>query len=270
MSKRLVLAIGLLLGLSIASCQGQEPCDQETCGGCCDARGVCQTGAEVSACGRGAAACADCGAGRCTRQVCVAAADAGRTSDGGLVGPADGGCVVGLCGAELCNTSSGQCEPGGSCDVGSPQPAGCGSGHLCVSGTCRDVPRPACMNFAATAAPLRWNPAVQFGPVITAGRAVSFAVDATVCPAGATRRSVTELEAYDFNTRFADGGFPRLFVYREGQTLGTISSGVTVTPSAQGANATLLISQCGPEAVTTLTLGYAFENGNGVCVRFPP
>jgi hypothetical protein len=105
--------------------------------------------------------------------------------------------------------------------------------------------------------------------VITRARAVSFAVDDGGCPVGSARRAVVELTAYDFQARFVDGGYPRLFVYRDNQTLGTIMGGVTVTPGNQGGTATLLISQCGPESVTSATVGYAFENGNGVCISLP-
>jgi hypothetical protein len=118
---------------------------------------------------------------------------------------------------------------------------------------------------------MRWTPAVNFGPVLTSARAVSFAVDTARCPAGSTRRAVVELTAYDFNSRFLpDGGYPRLFGYRENQTLTEIRDAVIDTVSGSGGNATLQVASCGSEAVTSLTVGYAFENGNGVCVTLTP
>ena len=267
MSLRLALGVGLLLGLFIASCR--EPCDAETCGGCCDASGECQLGTAVAACGKPGATCAACGSGAsCTRQVCVGGATDGGVFDGG-VDFGDAGCSIGLCGQQICNVVSGTCETGASCDLMLAQPAGCGSGHVCTAGGCRDVARPLCANFGVQSAPLRWNPAVNFGPVITGARALSFAVDDGGCPVGSARRAVVELTAYDFRSGFADGGFPRLFVYRDNQTLGTITNGVTVTPANQGGTATLVISQCGPESVAALVVGYAFENGNGVCISLP-
>ncbi|MDP3503871.1 MAG: hypothetical protein Q8S33_26270 [Myxococcales bacterium] len=268
MSLRLALGVGLLVGLFIASCR--EPCDAETCAGCCDASGECQVGTQVAACGRRGQECSTCSpGGSCTRQVCVggSAADGG-TDDAGTIA-ADGGCSIGLCGEQICNVVSGACETGASCDLMTAQPAGCGSGHVCTAAGCRDVARPRCMNFGPQSAPLRWNPGVNFGPVITAARGVSFAVDDGGCPVGSARRAVVELVAYDFRSGFVDGGYPRLFLYREGQTFGTVTSGVSVAAANQGGTATLLISQCGPESVTSLTLGYAFENGNGVCVSLP-
>lgn len=270
MSLRAALGVGLLVGLLIASCR--EPCNAETCGGCCDATGECQLGTQVGACGGRGETCSVCGAGgTCTRQVCVGGStDGGMLEDGGVLPVGDGGCSIGFCGQQVCNLVSGMCEAGGSCDLMLAQPAGCGSGHVCTAGGCRDVARPLCANFAPQSAPLRWNPSVNFGPVITGARGRSFAIDdAGVCPAGSLRRAVVELVAYDFQARFVDGGFPRLYVYRDNQTLGTVTSGVTVTPANQGGIGTLMISQCGPETVTALTLGYAFENGNGVCISLP-
>lgn len=249
--------LGMFLGLSLGSCK--EPCTVDSCIGCCDANGDCQAGTKPTACGKRAAQCSSCGDAPCERQVCV-------VPDAGSFLPADGGCLVGLCGTNVCDVSTGGCVAPSTCDAQQAQPAGCAGGQLCTQGSCRDVQRPTCANYLATAAPLRWSPAVNFGPVIVSSRAVSFSIDPTRCPGGATRRAVVELSAYDFNTRFVDGGYPRLFVYRENQTLGEVRDNVIVTPSANGGNATLEIASCGPESVTSLTLGYAFENGNGTCV----
>ena len=79
------------------------------------------------------------------------------------------------------------------------------------------------------------------------------------------------MAAYDFRSRFFDdGGVPRLFLYRENQTLTEVRSDqiVSVVPSNGGANAVIQISICAPDTVTSLTQGFAFESGNGVCVRF--
>lgn len=268
MSLRLALGVGLLVGLFIASCR--EPCNEETCGGCCDTSGECQLGTQVAACGRRGQVCSTCNqGGSCTRQLCVGGSpgDGGLDDAGTITG--DGGCSIGLCGQQVCSLVTGICETGASCDLMVAQPAGCGAGHVCTAAGCRDVTRPQCPNFGAQSAPLRWNPATNFGPVITGARALSFAVDDGGCPVGSARRAVVELTAYDFRSGFADGGYPRLFLYREGQTFGTVTSGVSVTPGNEGGTATLVISQCGPESVAALVVGYAFENGNGVCISLP-
>ncbi len=263
MTSRLIVvfaAIGVGIGLAHASCK--EPCTVDTCLGCCDSNGDCQVGNKPAACGKKAVQCSNCGSAPCEKQVCL-------VIDSGIP-ETDGGCFVGVCGANVCNVSTGSCVSPAACDAQQLQPGGCAGGQICNQGTCRDVARPTCPNYLATSAPLRWTPAQNFGPVIYSARAVSFSVDAVRCPSGATRRAIVELSAYDFNARFADGGYPKLFVYRENQTLGEVRDNVTVAPSPNGGNATLQVASCGPESVTMLTLGYAFENGNGSCVTLVP
>lgn len=108
--------------------------------------------------------------------------------------------------------------------------------------------------------------------MLTVARAVSFAIDDAGCPPGAKRRSVVDLEAFDRQGRFVpDGGLPRLLVYRSNMVPGTVQgSDLTVTSSPQGTNANLRVQSCGPESVTMLVVGYAFEGGNGVCVALTP
>jgi hypothetical protein len=271
MSKQLALVVGLALGLVVGVSSCREPCTTDTCFGCCDAKGECRPGTEAAACGRRADTCAVC-PGTCVRQACVAPSgtDGGTQEDGGSPGVDGGGCVVGQCGSQVCSLVTGQCEVPGACDVLQPQPAGCGQGHLCAAGTCADVRRPTCANFSSTSAPLRWNPATQFGPVLTGAQALSFTISDAGCPTGALKRGIAELSAYDFQARFADGGFPRLFLYRENATLTEVRADQvpSVTPSNGGANVVLQVAVCVPDATAMLTQGFAFENGNGVCVTF--
>lgn len=271
MSMRVALVVGVLLGLVVGNVSCREPCSFDTCAGCCDSKDECQLGTEVAACGKRGSICSACsGSGpRCVKQACTASS----TGDAGEPLPIDGGCAIGSCGSSLtCNFSSGQCETPGSCTAGSPQPAGCGSGQQCGSGgTCQELGRPTCPNFSAQSAPVRWNPSVSFGPAITSASSLSFSLVDAGCPTGSLRRGLAELAAYDFRSRFFDdGGVPRLFLYRENQTLTEVRSDqiVSVVPSNGGANALIQISICAPDTVTTLTQGFAFESGNGVCVRF--
>lgn len=54
-------------------------------------------------------------------------------------------------------------------------------------------------------------------------------------------------------------------------TLGTVpASDVTTTVGPQGGTAQLRVATCTSESVTNLTLGYAFEGGNGLCVTLMP
>ncbi|MBL8934484.1 MAG: hypothetical protein JNM69_08015 [Archangium sp.] len=267
MSMRVALVVGVVFGVSVANVSCREPCSLDTCAGCCDRNNDCQLGTEGLACGKRGALCEDCGGGQCLKQVCVVR-DAGP-EDAGV--EADGGCLPGTCGAMfLCNTTSGACETPGSCSVNQPQPAGCGSGHVCRAGTCADLARPSCSNFSPQSAPMRWNPAVSFGPAIVSAQARSFGLVDAGCPPGALRRGVAELEAYDFRRRFEDGGVPRLFLYRDNATLSTVlpEQIVSVTPSNDGANAIIQVSICAPDTVSSLVQGFAFEGGNGACVQF--
>lgn len=272
MSMRVALVVGVVVGLSVANVSCREPCSVDTCAGCCDKNNDCQAGTEVAACGKRGGVCEACGAGQCLKQLCVAR-DAGPDNDAGIVAAIDGGCLPGLCGSTLfCNSASGECEAPGACNPGQPQPAGCGAGHLCgLTGTCADIPRPSCSNFSSQSAPLRWNPAVSFGPAIVAAQSRSFELVDAGCPLGAQRRGVAELQAYDFRRRFDDGGVPRLFIYRENTTLTAVlpEQIVSVSATNDGANAVIQIALCAPDSVTMLTQGFAFEGGNGACVRFP-
>lgn len=268
MSKSIALIVGLVLGLAVSVSACREPCTAESCAGCCDAMGECRAGNETTACGRRGDTCSTC-AGACVRQVCAAAPDAGQTQDSGVF-VSDAGCSIGQCGAQVCNVVSGMCEVPGACDAQQPQPAGCGSGHVCTNNVCADVPRPSCTNFSPQSAPLRWNPAINFGPVITGARAVSFGYVDAGCPPGASRRGVAEVTAYDFMSRFADGGLPRLFLYRENMTLTEVQASqvLSVTPSNAGGVGTVELFVCAADATVMLTQGFAFEGGNGACVTF--
>lgn len=242
----------------------KEPCSESNCPGCCDSAGECQVGTRDEACGR-VGQCAVCrsGVSACVRQSCVAV-DGGTSPDGGAGGGA-AGCLIGTCGSLNCNPQTRECEAPSSCDAAAAQPAGCGGGRRCEAGTCRDLPRP-CANFSSSSGPQRWSPATDFGPVIYEAAPVSFAVVAAGCPPGSPKRAVVRLKAYDFMGRFTpDGGAPSLRVHLESMILSNVTDGLTVTPEAGGQTATLEVASCGGN-VSRLTLGYAFERGNGVCV----
>jgi hypothetical protein len=164
------------------------------------------------------------------------------------------------------------CEAPPPCTAADPQPSVCGPGLYCVAGSCLELPRPSCDNFGSQAAPRRYDAITDLGPVLTGARAVSFLLDDGGCPAGSLRRGIVELEAHDRLSRFGlDGGLPRLFVYRPNMTLGTVpASDVTTTVGPQGGTARLRVATCTSESVTNLTLGYAFEGGNGLCVTLMP
>lgn len=260
--------------LCVVAAACRELCTAENCGGCCDRAGECVFGTQNDACGKGGA-CGVCSAGTsCVRQSCVTpdGGTAGGTGGGNVGGGSGGGaagCLIGSCGALTCNPTTGQCEAGATCDTSRAQPADCGGGKWCSAGTCSDVVRP-CGNFGSASAPQAWSPLTKFGPVIYASRNVSFQLDDAGCPRGSERRAVAELAAYDFMGRFLeDGGTPQLLMYRPNATFGVVREGVSVSRSGDGRNATLTISTCGSPSDLSLTLGFAFADGNGQCVRWP-
>ncbi len=266
----------VMLGcLALAGCP-KEPCDAASCTGCCDATGECLAGTQVAGCGTRGAQCIACRSSQqCLKQVCVGDEPDGGV-DGGVVEPDGGvitGCLPGLCGAQVCDVASGQCAAPPPCDVLAPQPGACGAGQFCgPNSLCADAPRPTCANFSTQSLPRRWTPAsaIGQGPVIWAARQLSFSIDDAGCPLGSTRRGVVALEVYDRQARLGvDGGLPRLLTYRDNFTLGEVRANElnAVRASASGSVATVEVVTCTAQTVTRLTLGYAFEGGNGVCVQ---
>lgn len=86
--------LGQLFLIVALSCgPAQPPCSSQTCAGCCDARNVCRSGTEATACGRGGA-CQSCGLGACFGGVCQAPLGGSGASGGGVAtggGTATGG-----------------------------------------------------------------------------------------------------------------------------------------------------------------------------------
>jgi hypothetical protein len=260
--------------LMLAGCP-KEPCDASSCTGCCDATGECLAGTQIATCGTRGAQCVACRAvQQCVKQQCIGDEPDGGV-DGGTVEPDGGviiGCLPGLCGAQVCDVASGQCTSPSPCDVLAPQPGSCSPGQFCgATNLCTDAPRPTCANFSNQSLPRKWTPAspIGQGPMIWAARQLSFSVDDAGCPSGSTRRGVVALEVSDRQARLGgDGGLPRLLTYRENATLGEVRANEfkEVRASANGSVATVEVVICTAQTVTRLTVGYAFEGGNGVCV----
>ncbi len=134
------------------ACRGKPPeCTNMTCSGCCDATGVCRSGAESEACGSSGSACVDCAA---RGEGCKAGACEGPPP---ICGPANcGGCcdAQGVCRAGTAETTCGtdgmscancassgrKCSvPGGYCAyVPTCGPTTCPNGCCDASGVCRD------------------------------------------------------------------------------------------------------------------------------------
>lgn len=63
----------VVCGMVLAASACANVCSSKTCGGCCDAQGVCQSGVTVDACGEAGATCGRCGTTTtCVRGLCEA------------------------------------------------------------------------------------------------------------------------------------------------------------------------------------------------------
>ncbi len=106
-------------------CTYVPPCSASTCpAGCCDARGVCQSGRTDLVCGAGGQGCHDCAA---SGQACAAS----------------GYCYAGAhCGADTCAgccDGAGTCQPGttvGACGAFGSVCTGCAAGSSCTAFAC--------------------------------------------------------------------------------------------------------------------------------------
>ena len=83
--------VGALLVVA-ASCGSSSPgCTPDACMGCCDKKGVCQTGFSTTACGRGGTTCVECGAGSfCSQTLNTCLGPGGGAGVGGGVGTGGG------------------------------------------------------------------------------------------------------------------------------------------------------------------------------------
>lgn len=121
------LALGALLGFSVSagmSCGPASSCDATSCPfGCCDDRGLCQSGTSTLACGIGGAACAMCSIGQqCSLNQCQQVGGLG----GGFGGGSAGGTSTGGGGTA---TGGGTQSTGG----GSTSGGGGGSNDRCAN-----------------------------------------------------------------------------------------------------------------------------------------
>ncbi|MCA2979961.1 MAG: hypothetical protein INH41_31585 [Myxococcaceae bacterium] len=89
----------LLLLVSAIGCSSLSPigdCSPANCGGCCDARGQCQTGVTREACGSGGFRCASCGDTQRCRADATCELDPNAPRGGGSAGGGSAGGTPGL------------------------------------------------------------------------------------------------------------------------------------------------------------------------------
>lgn len=183
--------------------------------------------------------------------------DAGSDTDAGVdAGTTDGG------------VDAGSEEPAGDpCTASDPQPTTCGYGSFCGSrGTCQTVPPPDCENFRNF--PVSWDPATASGPVTYAAELLSYAVDER-CPPTLPMRVRTLVRAYS-----PSGGLPtdpaglsKVFSYVRvnGSTFSDSGQFSNVVTSEDGKNTEFQVGTCFRDQQPSVSLGFYFEGGNGLC-----
>jgi hypothetical protein len=191
-----------------------------------------------------------------------AGGDAGSDTDAGT----DAGTDPGTTDA---GADAGTEEPGDPCVLADPQPSTCAYGSYCSSrsSTCQHVPAPTCENFSKF--PVSWDPATATGPVTYAAELLSFATDEVLCPPTLPMRIRTRIQAYS-----PSGGLPTdaaglsavfSYVRANGSTISDASQYSDVVTSADGKNTEFQVGLCVRADPPTVSLGFHFEGGNGLC-----
>ncbi len=266
----------------VDSCTGEEDCpaSAKTCAAIsssaskfcsCSTDELCNGGTAGSlVCN---AATKRCGA-KCTSNAACGTGFTCSTTSGNCVAdaPADAGtsCTgFGTCAyPEVCNFVSSKCEAGATCSGANTQPDTCGVGGYCTgANNCAQVAVPSCGNFLAGSAPLSFG-ATSTGPVIIDITKVSFGTDTTFCGNTDSTRVKLKIRAYDTGARLdSETSQPSLKYYRTtGTTVNITGASIQAyTPLASGAEASFDVNLCAPAGISSLVVGFAYDNGNGAC-----
>jgi hypothetical protein len=187
-----------------------------------------------------------------------AGSDAGTGTDAGSdAGTPDGG--------EDAGTEE---PPGDPCTGSDPQPSTCAYGSYCGSReTCQTVPTtPTCANFNKF--PVSWDPPTSTGPVTYAAELLSLAADGTNCPPSLPTRFRIRIRAYS-----PSGGLPTTaselsnvfsYVNPNGSYLSDPGQFSDIVTSGDLRNTEFVVSNCVADQ-PTVSLGFNFEGGNGLC-----
>lgn len=187
-----------------------------------------------------------------------------------------------------CNTASGQCTGGGgnvdagtdagvACSTNNPQPDTCGYGHACNDVmSCQEAANDtSCANVAAASLPT-WNHDSATGPVIYV------ATDDADVNAGCTDANTVAFTTTLYGYAGPTYTFPATIsaatqvVYITSTGAKNPINGVLVGSqtnawshyivSNNGKNVEIKLTLCAPAGTTALTAGFAFTNGNAICV----
>lgn len=182
--------------------------------------------------------------------------DAGNDTDAGSdAGTTDAG------------SDAGAEEPGDPCTAAEPQPAECAYGSSCGSrATCQTVPVPTCANFNKF--PVSWDPATSTGPVTYAAELLSLTANDPDCIPQLPTRFRIRIRAYSpssgLPTTVSELSQAFSYVNPNGSYLSESSQFSGIVTSGDGKNTEFVVSNCIVDQ-PTVSLGFYFEGGNGLC-----
>lgn len=136
-----VLLVAGALGALLLACGpvAEKPCGPDTCTGCCDGAGVCQTGVTEATCGAGGNTCAACSSPLvCQLGACVQSGTCNGCVDS--AGKCVAGTAAGACGSKGAQCTT--CTANQACNAGTcvteckAENGACLSGAECCSGQC--------------------------------------------------------------------------------------------------------------------------------------
>ncbi len=174
---------------------------------------------------------------------------------------------------ETCDTASGVCKPGsttGDACTGEGQST-CSYGEFCGSGTCAEVPAPACENYTNLSAADRAQIGTT-GAIIFKATTTGSSLDANFCGAAAPQRVKVTVSAYS-STPFpaTKDELNGLFYVKvngskvSGPSIISSSAGNYTVTGDNRDRADIVLNFCVPESSTTLSTGLYFTNGNFFC-----
>lgn len=291
-------ALGAMSGL-MAGCGDEETgsttcTSNDQCSGteiCHPTAGVCVTTCESgSDCPDTAKTCAPLGgtSSEANTKICQCSTDVlcnggtGSDSTNLVCSDLDNVCVTkctadsDCTGTRTCNTGTGQCEEGetGPTTCSGEGQTTCSYGQFCSSSTCTAVPAPTCVNFDPAQGGKQpvWTTS-STGPIIFDITKLSWAPD-TISPAFCASGDVLKVRVKAYQPASSSATFPTQKSALGGLFYVTVNGNQQdgaslIRPSEyavsqNGKVATFTMNFC-PGAISTISLGLYFSNGNEIC-----
>lgn len=261
-----------VLKVCVKTCTGGSDCpsNEKTCAKINSSTASFCTCSTDALCGAGNvcnAATSQCTA-KCSATSCPAGFACNATSGNCVVGATDGGSDAGT-----------TMDAGVACNVTNAQPDTCGYAKACGAGMiCQAAADDRCTNISAAITANNYTP---WNPASSTGAVIYVATDDTDIAAGCTGATdvafTTTVYGYAGTTLFPATitAAPQLTYFTSAGTARPVN-GVLVgtqtnawshyTMSNAGKNVEIKMTLCAPAGTTALTAGFAFSNGNALCV----